>query len=320
MHIRKIVFVMLGISAVGGTLCAQLTPVAAVPGKEYSNNRDIDMGHAPDSMQNLEWDGLGANIDAFDYSGSSPSTSPDLGEVDALSNNTDAFLNELVASTAGMVLSLESENFVRYHDVSGGVGIWATADQVRSSAPGVDNADDVDALEIWGPIDANHYSILGDPATPPDTSVYYYDSTAHASTTYIAHSTLLAEVNRFLGMDLQEIDVDALMVNDLTTVGDWEGNDEVLFSLRPVLDPTGALALDGGEIFHWINGVGMSFLVHGGVKWDTANDVMGLFGSASENINALEAVSMEETIPEPSLLLPVGLFFVFMTLLRRKRP
>ena len=318
MHIRKIVFVMLGATAAGGVLNAQLTPVTAVPGKEYSNHRDIDMLHAGDPLQDLEWDGLGGNLDANDYSGSGTPTPFDPDQVDALANNSDFLLNELVASTAGMVLSLESENFIRYHGAAGGVGIWATADQVRSSGPGIDNADDVDGLEIWGPIDANHYSIIGDPVTPPDISIYYYDVGPHTSIGYIAHSTLLAEVNRFLGTGFEQIDVDALMVNDFTTLGDWEGGDEILFSLRPVIDPTGAPGLDGGEIFHWINGVGMSFLVHGGVTWDTANDVRGLFGSLSENINALEAVTME-AIPEPSLLLPVGLFFVFMTALRRKR-
>jgi len=197
---------------------------------------------------------------------------------------------------------------VRNHNVSGAVGIWATANQVRSPV----NAREMDALEVWGPVnasDADHYSYIGDAVNPPDTSIWYYNAGAHQSTTYITQTEILNALRTGLGLTFLElIDVDALMVQDATTVGRWDPGDEILFSVRPTA------GLDGGEIFHYINGGGISYLFHGGVLWDTANPVATIFGSNSENIDGLEAV----TIPEPGALslLLLGLAGFF---LRRRR-
>lgn len=310
MIITKQYCVILGLAVISSSyLTGQIISPTAVPGKEYSNNLDVDALKAADPLQNLAWDGFGNNADAYDYSTSgSPPADPD--QVDALANHGDYLFNELVRNQAIMVLSLEGENFVRYHDTGGLPGIWATPAQVR----GPINADDVDGLEIWGPIDADHYSIIGDPITPPDISVYFYDAVNDNSWSYIAHSLLLTEVNSFLGARFEEIDVDALMVNDFTSVGEWEPSDEILFSLRPAKDVTG-IFLDGGEIFHWVNGVGLSYLNQGGVVWDTVNDVRSKFGSLSENINALEAIP----VPEPGSLLSAALLLAAFGCFWRRR-
>ena len=66
-------------------------------------------------------------------------------------------------------------------------------------------------------------------------------------------------------------------------------------------------------------GVGAAtFLFHGGEIWDTAHTVMAHHGTASENVNALEAAS---TIPEPSsiALLGMGGLALLGYGLRRKR-
>jgi hypothetical protein len=89
-------------------------------------------------------------------------------------------------------------------------------------------------------------------------------------------------------IEATELNLDAMMLNL-----DW-----IMFSIEPV-----AQKVDGGEIFVWDGIVGnpASFLNHGGHLWDTAFQVAATFGTGSENVNALEAVST----PEPSTL--VGL-------------
>lgn len=307
-------------ASLGASTFAQMmpTPVTQVPGKEYSDHRDVDSLQVPDPLQNLAWDGVGNNADAFDYSGSVPTNLSVSDEVDALGNYNDAYFQAVISNQAALVLSLEGENWIRYHDINGTVGTWATANQVRMPT----NAMDVDAIEIWGPIDADHYSQMNDGSS--GTSVFYYDGTNSIS--LISQSMIAGAVNNFLKTDFPDdlFDVDALMVQNGGTLEEFEPGDEILFSLRPIQDPTGGLGgLDGGEIFHLKMGAvgaapSVAFLNQGGVLWDTANDVMGLFGSNSENIDGIEAVPMV-IVPEPSLLLPVLAFFVAFGCLRRNR-
>lgn len=288
---------------------AALPPPSAVPGKEYSDNVDVDQFQANDPLQNLYWDGLGGNVDAFDYSLSGPPPQ-DPDQVDALANHLDYLFNPLLANQVSMVVSLENENFLRNHNPTGSVGIWATANDIRS--PG--NPVEVDAVELWGGVDADHYSYIGDPILPnppgggfPAVSVFYYDGVT--SSPYILYTQLFNQLTGF-GLDVPSIDVDALMVQDVTQVGVWETGDTIIFSLRP----TGTL--DGGELFVWTNGQPIQYLVHGGRTWDTANPVALIFGSNTENIDALEAV------PEPAtagMLLVGGLACLCCCRQARKR-
>jgi len=284
-----------------------ITP-AATPGKEYSNFKDKNAPWVLDPLQNLGWDGFGANSDATDYSGT---LSPiEECEVDALANSVDAYFQNVVHDMpdAGMVVSLTGENFIRSHDTAGGTGIWATKDEVRGAPVHSKNADDVDGLEIWGlDDDADHFSLSGDISKLGGTSVFYHDKMGGITTPYISHAALLSAVNGFLHADLQEIDVDAMMLQDLGDHSSFDAIDTLLFSLAP----TGPL--DGGEIFVLSPALGISFLSHGGVLWDTANDVMGTFGSTVENINALEAVKV---VPEP---MTCGLLALGAAAIRKRR-
>ncbi len=100
-------------------------------------------------------------------------------------------------------------------------------------------------------------------------------------------------------------------------------NEQVTFSIRPIdLSPfsqPGGLLLpdfDGGEIFLYDGpGIPTSFLVHGGYTWDTALDIMGTFGVPSENIDALESVS----VPEPGSLLLAACGALGLMAWRRRR-
>ncbi len=265
---------------------------ASVPGKEYSDNVDVDQFQVVDPLQNLAWDGLGGNTDAFDYSLSGPPPA-DPDQVDALAFHNDFLFNEVQVNQAAMIVSLETENFIRSHDTSGSVGIWASATDIRSPA----TPTEVDAVEVWGTVDADHYSYIGDavvpgaPAPPgtPAISIFYFDGIS--STPYILHDQVRDALNNSFGFGLDSVDVDALMVQDLTQTGIWETTDTIIFSVRPVG------TLDGGELFVWKNGFGVTYLNHGGHTWDTLNPVATIFGASTENIDALEAI-----VPEPSSL------------------
>jgi ABC-type uncharacterized transport system YnjBCD ATPase subunit len=97
-----------------------------------------------------------------------------------------------------------------------------------------------------------------------------------------------------------------------------------MFSVLPIdLDGDGVITedvngvdIDGGEIYVYQKGTGVSFLFHGGHLWDTAFDVTGTYGLDNENIDALEAVATR--VPEPSSLLSLGLVSLLGLLSRKK--
>jgi hypothetical protein len=299
-----------------------------VPGKEYSDDVDVDLFQVNDPLQNLSWDGLGGNTNAFDYSGSGPPPE-DPDQVDALANEQDYLFFQLLNNQAAMVVSLQQENFLRNHNPNSTVGIWATAQQLRNMAPGGQPAE-VDAVELWGDpsspqhdgsggIDSNHYSYIGDSIPPvppgggfPPVSIFYYDPANHVSKPYILHDPLRDALNQSFGFGVNQIDVDGLMVYDIAGNTVWDLGDWIIFSLRPV---TGGVFLDGGELFVWRNGQPMTYLQHGGRTWDTLNSVALIFNANTENIDALEAVPF---IPEPGSLL-LALTAAAMLAVRRRR-
>ncbi len=98
-------------------------------------------------------------------------------------------------------------------------------------------------------------------------------------------------VNKVTNKKLKAVNLDAMMVFE----------DKIMFSIDPIQ------GLDGGEIFVYDQSTRKSsFLKHGGHLWDTSFDVMGTFGTASENINALEAVPTQEFQLDPLPLPPIS--------------
>jgi hypothetical protein len=274
----------------------------AVPGKEYSDNLDKNADNAGDPLQVLWWDGAGNVADTFDYG--------DTGEVDALANLGDAYFNAVINNTVPLLFSVDdpddagplgaSAPYIYSEDTGGAFGVWATPAQINSNG-----VNDVDGLEIWGPPttdDANRYSLDGEPG---GASVFAYNSSTGASTTYITQ----AQIANAIGLAAYEddIDLDAMMTLDLFGEHDsFDPGDMIMFSIDPIdLDGGGitpnANDIDGGEIWVWTNGGSAGFLFHGGHWWDTAFPVADTFGLDSENINALEAV------PEPASILLLGL-------------
>lgn len=287
-------------------------PPDVVPGKEYSHEPDRSStvnGTAPDAQQNTTWDGSGGVADTFDYDGVDEE---DGAQVDAIANARDVLFQDVIENNATLLYSLRQGPNIQGQGVdvgppvwfekpSGSTGTWATWPQVDQHG-----GDNLDALEVWGgelQDDADKYSLFGDWLT--GVSVYNLDGS-----TYITHGELAREVNQFfqsvgiLNINETDIDVDAMMVDDLVT-GDpnlWEDGDWLLFSLWPI---DGVLVGDLALV--WQRGVSMSWLHHGGDLW---ND-----GWLGTNVDALEAV------PVPATLALFGIGALGLGLgYRRRRP
>ncbi|NEP90815.1 MAG: hypothetical protein F6K18_30635 [Okeania sp. SIO2C2] len=255
-----------------------------VTGKEYSNNADKDTNGTPDPGQTLEWFGNGLTNDGFDYGIA--------GQVDAMANRGDAFFHAVIANQANLSFSTTFDDNIYFQTPSGWNGVDYTRDQI--DLPGVPGPIDpgvldVDALEVWGPVDANRFSIYG----YPNVAVYDHNPVTGINTPLY----FTPEIARAIGVPRTHwhlVNVDAMMTF---------GNDLIMFSV----DPISEVGLDGGEIWVWDRAAGgaASFLDHGGNTFDTGFDVMGTFGTASENINALEAVQ-QYYIPwiSPEFLIP----------------
>jgi hypothetical protein len=269
--------------------------VNRVSGKEYSDTVDIDQKGIPDPEQTLLWDGNGNVKDGFDYG-------KDF-QVNAMANIRDALFSEVIHNKADLIFSTSGDVLapILYETTNGSNGIWATAPQINKNG-----VQELDGLEVWGPEevpDANRYSLEGDPisdangriAVHNDTSLGFGFRNAAFYVNELAAAIHLSP-NLWTGFDL-----DGLMTYD----------DRIMFSIAPVGN------FDGGEIWTWKPGDrDAKFLKHGGHYWDTAFDVRGTFGTASENVDALEAIGncplIEQRrckVPEPSQmagLLAVG--------------
>ncbi|NEQ61128.1 MAG: hypothetical protein F6K53_28385 [Moorea sp. SIO4A1] len=236
-----------------------------VGGKEYSNSVDKNTNGNPDPGQTLNWFGNGNTTDGFDYG--------IRGQVDAMANSGDAFFYPVINNQATLVFSTSFDDKIYYETPTGANNIWATANQIDQPGPGIDlGVTDVDALELWGGRDANRFSIYGD----PKVAVYNYNSDGTTSALYTQQ-----EIANAIGVDDEFADLvnlDAMMTS---------GNNWIMFSIDPIEEA----GLDGGEIWVWERGSGSAdFLKHGGHLWDTDFKVMETFGTASENVNALEAI------------------------------
>ncbi len=280
---------------------------AQVTGKEYTDHRDKDDANPPGGapLQVLRFDGAGGTKNGYNYSGSFVAlgaTIPDPGrEIDAIAGPFDALFNEVNNNQSALLLSSEGDPIapVRSHSTSGAIATWATIGQVDAPSANDPGVVDLDALEVWGTEgadDSQHFSLEGDPG-----SIAIWNYNGVTSTQFITTGQIAGAIGNTSLVEF--IDLDALMV----------GFEEILFSIRPI---PGA-GFDGGEIWHWdLTNPLATFLVHGGVTWDTANDVTKLLGS--ENVDALEAVS---AVPEPSsiVLAAFGLLSLIACRWRRKR-
>ena len=253
-----------------------LTPTE-VNGKEYSNNADKDTFGVSDPGQSLLWDGTGTTTDGIDYL--------TYGQVDAMANPGDAFFNQVLRDQAALVFSTTFDPNIYFElpVTSFGLrsGIWATANQIDAPELGRDpGVQDVDGLELWGPdnfSDASYYSVYGDAMIDPLTGQFLSGAVFDQNNNVIfTNQEITQAVNQVTQLDLKIVNLDAMIVS----------GDEIIFSIDPIEE-----LLDGGEIFVYDQSTGNSrFLKHGGHLWDTSFDVMKTFGTASENINALEAV------------------------------
>ena len=264
-----------------------------VPGKEYSNNSDIDDMGVPDAEQNLNWDN--PLNDTFDFSGSRENDSQDR-QVDALAHGNDHLFREVIENKVPLLFSTENDQRIFYEETDGSFGEWAVPPL----------ATDVDGLEVWDEFnvfnrdDGDIYSLQTDPDIGGDRiAVWSYDRVT-TSIPILTTQEIASAIGR---PDLDsQIDLDAMMML----------GSELMFSIAPID------IFDGGEIWVW-DGVtpgGATFLNHGGHLWDTAFCVQCTFDTASENVNALEAVATPE--PTSSLgLLALGTLGAASTLKRK---
>ena len=299
--------------------CYVPTP-CQVPGKEYSNFVDKNQFGNPDAMQVLMWDGQGGVADTFDYG--------DGIDVDALANCRDALYHAVINDQASLLWSTGTPNPCNIMDPNiyyekphccPGNGVWATPNQINASTydDGTPHLTDVDGLEVWGEEmvdDSNRYSLTGDPVDATGSPVAVFAYAGGVSTTWLYDSAIAAALLNDLSIDLTlaDIDLDAMMTWDADCgTGEFDlATDSIMFSLAPVTN-----ILDGGEIFVW-DAQGARYLYHGCHLWDTPNVVLGYAGSACENVNALEAVSVPEPVTIAGVMLGVGSLLGYV---RRRR-
>jgi hypothetical protein len=311
----------------------QINPLPApvdVPGKVISDwilTGDQESDGTVNPHMTREWDGTGDTTDSLDYTNSlgavlAPGPAPD---VDALANIQDLFFHELINDQATLLVSPKvlqnapagglNEIYFRTASPFGALaGPWAkNAPDIGGAPPIGDNIppEGIDGLEVWGGGgDHNVFSLYNDPldVTGQKVSLFIYDSVNDASAVYVYND----DIRTALGLTPvdPDIDLDGLMVFDDQADGVFGAGDSILFSVSE--NQTLGGTFHGGEIWVWDFGSPATFLVHGGVTWDTANQPALLFGWAGvpgdplNDINALEAILV---VPEPSsmLLMALGL-------------
>lgn len=241
--------------------------------------------YSDNSTRSFLWDGAGGVTEGFDYGGSA--------NIDEIASVNDDLFQAVIDNKAALLFSTTGDGRapILLETIGGSSLDWAQAIQINNQG-----INDLDGLQVWGPSEtpnANRFSRKGD---PNGISIFNFDGTN--SSPFITSTQIAEAIGR---IDLADvIDVDGLMTS----------NNRILFSIAPVD------TFDGGEIWVW-DGVNLAqFLNHGGHLWNTEFDVMGTFGTTSENIDALEAVA---TTPEKTPTLVLLSFAISGILARIKR-
>lgn len=243
-------------------------------------------------------------------------TEPD-AQVDALAHGFDVLVTEVVNGEADLVVSFAGDSVggaevatVRERPFGAKSVLFSHLDLDASDAPGV--LDDLDGIDLWGPpgaADALYYSLEGDALS--GTSIFVDVGGVPAA--YLSHADVVTAVTSlgYAGA-AADVDVDALMVRNVGSGTEFDLGDVILFSIRAT--PVGGF--DGGEIVQLPFAGSPSFLVHGGHTWDTAFDVATAFGSASEDVDGLEAWPASSTVPSTGWAAGVLLGLVVLAVAR----
>ena len=242
--------------------------------------------------------------DASDFLPALETGTDPLSQVDALASAADALVDDVLSNHADLLVSLvgdggPAEAAVFFESPAGMTGTAFRHVELNAldNAPG--EIDDLDGLELWGPVgsaDAIYFSHFDDLAS--GTSVFRFSG--GAAVPWISHAEILAAVTAlgFSGSS-QQVDLDALLVENGGDEQNFDIGDGILFSIRAGGN------FDGGEIIHLRVGVPPAFLVHGGHKWDTTFDVVAAMPeSKNEDVDALEArpAAVAAQIPTLGLL------------------
>jgi len=278
------------------------------------------------------WDGQGGTANTFDYNDPppviiNPPPSPDNNntpnqQVDAIAALNDELYGEVITNQTAILYSTrvqevaapnmqgtgtdsnatsscDSGDPICYETTGGAIGTWATWSEVNNMG-GTAN---LDGLEVWGPEgndDGTLYSLYDDVST--GTSIYEYDPLTGLSSVFITQAALAAAVVPFLSEELDilfnvnDIDLDAMMVLS---------ENELLLSLWPIFDTTGATLLTGDLALVWDVGTSIGWLSHGGHLWTD--------GWLGENVDALEAAA-----PTLETIVMLSLGLAGLSLSRRK--
>lgn len=281
---------LISISLVTGLLAAipvraQVRTVNEVPGKEYSDSLDIDENGVLSPEQTLLWDGTGNVKNGFNYGGSE--------QVNAMANIGDAHFFDVILNKADLLFSTSGDvpAPIMFESTGGGGGIWATQPQINKNG-----VQELDGLEVWGPDevpDANRYSLVGDKVLDATGRRIAVHNDVSLGVPFRDSAFYVDELAAAIGLPQNlwnQFDLDGLMTHE----------NDILFSIAPIDG-----VFDGGEIWTWKKGdVAANFLNHGGHLWDTAFDVKATFGTASENVDALEAVGAGCPPNEPCQPMP----------------
>ncbi len=342
-------FVLCGtlLGILSGSGWAQFDPLPgplSVPGKTISDwtiSGDQDSAGLPNSHLTRNWLGDGTTTDSLDYSTSLSAFASGgaLPDVDALAHFADLFFADVINDFSTLLVSPRE---LQHDFVNGGLneiyyqtsslfgsttGVWAkNAPEIGGAPTAPDNTppEGIDGLELWGTSsDHNMFSLYNDPFDTDDpqqrgVSVFQYDPLSDVSSPYIYND----EIRSAMGLLPTDpaIDLDGMMVHDDLGDGIFNLGDSILLTLAE----NGMF--HGGEIWVWKFGSSATFLTHGGVTWDSANQPGLLFGwvgqggAAMNDINGLESI-MIRNVPEPGHFMPLatGLFAAFSFPSRRRR-
>jgi hypothetical protein len=242
--------------------------------------------------------------DAIDYAPALEDGDEPDEQVDALASVYDAQFEQVIANTAELFLSFRPDppgpsGATVFREFSSGStqAVWHKP-HLQNPNQGASGFENLDALEMWGPIgsdDALFYSLNGDVT---GTSVFV--RVGGVGQPYLSQAQITAAVTLLFVAAPQNVDVDALMVRDADGNAAWSAGDAVLFSLRA------SPGVDGGEIVYWEFGAAATFLNHGGHLWNTGFNVMQAFGvpAGSEDVDALEAAPPGQ-VAAPATPIPI---------------